>query len=405
MPTSTLDRLARRRATWVGLIAVSLAIRLAVVFVAPQRLMWSDGVFYESIGWSLASSGSFGPETLYPPAYPTLIGAVYQLTGRSLLALRVADAIASAGTVAAAGAGAAWLFNPATGLLAAAFTALHPVLVVLPISHYPENLLALLSVPAFVSFAWAVRNPSLGRWAFSGLVFALFMQCKPNATGFLPGLALGAAIELSRRRIRWPAYALAFLVALALGLLPWTLRNHRVHGDWYLVTTGGGAALWRGNNPIATGSTTWNPPPPRDLLDSIGTRHSQVAKDRYYFDVASRWIRENPGEAFRLYLVKLGNLWALWPNTQTATPYRNTVANLAMGVCSIVLYLGALLSLRKVWAARLGFLPLAVVTFSLMNALALIVLRHRMAFEVVLIWLAAWGYVTWLESRRGARSV
>lgn len=399
----TLDRLARRRATWVALLATALAVRLVVVALAPPRLMWSDGRYYESMGWSLASSGTYGMETLYPPAYPTLIGAVYAVFGRSLLAVRVVDALVSTGTVAGAGAAGIALLNPAAGLLAAGFAAIHPVFVVMPVTHYVENLLAFLSVLAFWSFARALRTPTAGRWLAAGLAFGVFMLCKPSVMAFLPGLAAAAVAALARRRVAWWALAPVFLLGLALALAPWTVRNHGVHGAWYVVATGGGPALWRGNNEEATGSTKRNPLPTPAMRESLALRRTVVDKDRFFYERATRWMRAEPDRAAQLYLVKLGNLWALWPDTQTDTPYRNLAANAAMAVCSLTLYAGALLALPRVPGWGLGWAPLAVLTFSLASALPLTVLRYRMTFEVLLIWLAAAGWLAWLDRRAAGR--
>lgn len=397
---AALARLAARRGPWLALLAAALVLRLAVVATAPPRLIWSDGRWYESIGWSLASRGTYGMETFYPPAYPTLIAGVYTVFGRDLTAVRVTDACVSTATVGLVGAIGTWLFAPAAGLLAAAFAAFHPVFALLPITHHVENLLVFVSTLAFGSLAWAVRAPSAGRWAAAGLAYALFLLCKPTVVAMLPGLAAGAALTLARRRaLRW-THAAVFVLALAAGLAPWTLRNHRVHGAWYLVGTGGGVQLWRGNSDVATGSTTWNPMPTPAMMESLAVRPDPVSKDRFFVDLAVRWMREHPRRALELYLVKLGNLWALWPNTQTDSGYRGTAQNAVMAVCSLTLYAGTVLALATGAARGLGLFPLAMLSFSLIAPWALMVMRYRMSFEVLLLWLSAAGWVAGL-GRRG----
>src|SRR5207245_6064336 len=63
------------------------------------------------------------------------------------------------------------------------------------------------------------------------------------------GLGLAWVGLRSRRRIG--LCALATLV-FVLTLLPWTIRNYRIHGRLVPVTTMGGVVLWEGNNPYVT---------------------------------------------------------------------------------------------------------------------------------------------------------
>jgi hypothetical protein len=250
---------------------------------------------------------------------------------------------------------------------------------------------------AFGSFVAAVRRPTVRGWLVSGVLFGLLMLTKPNAVAFLPGLAVGAWWQLGRQRVPRVRWAAIFCLALAVTLLPWVARNHRVHGRWYLVTTGGGRQFWMGNNPAATGASNYNPAPPTWMWDTLYARRDQIEREGVYYREGWRFVREQPGRALQLYLAKMGALWALYPNPGTHTQYSTRVADLAQGLCSAVVFAGALVGLAQVGGYGIPFLPLAVLSFTLLNSAFLMVLRYRMSFEVILLWLAGIGYATLAE--------
>jgi 4-amino-4-deoxy-L-arabinose transferase-like glycosyltransferase len=398
-----LAALAGRRPVWIAVLGVALALRLAVVATAPPVLLWPDGRFFEAIGWQLASEGSYGDQTIYAPAYPTLIAAVYEVAGRNLLALRIVEAVLSTAAVGLVGAFGAALFGAPAALVAAALAAVHPVLVVLPITHYAENLIVLLGALALGLFGLAVRRPSAARWGAAGIAFGLLALTKPNLLTLLPGLAAGAFLVMSRSALARIGYAALFLVALAGTVAPWIVRNHGVHDRWFAITTGGGRQFWLGNNPQATGATDRNPTPPPDLVRRLyAPGLTTVDREGVYYREAWRWVRENPGTAFGLYLAKMAALWAPVPRTATRNAYTMRWADWAAGLSSVVIFAGALMGLSRLGRFGAWYLPLAIASFTLVNSAFMMVMRYRMSFEVALLWMAGIGYAALLgEGRRG----
>lgn len=391
-----LEAMSRRRSIWALVLAAALMARIGFLLSAPPRILWTDGIGYESVGWNLVTTHHFTGTYNLPPGYPLFIAAVYSVTGHHLFALRLVEVVMSTATVALVGAFAATIFSPSVGLLAAFMTAFHPVLALLPVTQYIENLLAFLAVLVFGSFALALRRPERWRWPMAGALFGLFLLCKPSVGAFLPGMALGAFVTLGRERRPRLGPACLFVAAMAVTLAPWTLRNHAVYGHWIPVSSGGGGVFWLANNPEATGSSTSAPKIPTPIWDSLATRRDVIGQDRFMYEEGWRFIRGNPWRATGLYLARLRNLWALYPRTQTHTQYTTLLADWVQGVCSAVVFLGALMGVLRAGAGGLPFLPLAAVSYSLASAAFLAVLRYRMSFEVILIWLAALGIMAWL---------
>jgi 4-amino-4-deoxy-L-arabinose transferase-like glycosyltransferase len=396
-----LERLARRRTTWIVLLSLALVVRLGFVLTAPRALLWSDGRHYEAIGWRLAAEGRYTGDAILPPLYPAFIAGVYAIAGRDVMALRVVEAVISTGTVALVGAGGVALLGGAAGLIAAALASFHPVLAFLPVTQHVDNLLVFLATLGFTAFVWSLRRPAAGRWLLTGGLLGLGMLCKPTLAAACPGLALGAVTRLWRSPRQLLVATVCGLLGLGLVVGPWVVRNHRVYDRWFFITASGGRQLWMGNHSEATGSTRWNPEPTGALRDSVWSRENPVDRDRYYTGVALRWMREHPARALRLYLIKMGNLWALYPRTQTVTRYTVSAADWAQGVASVVVFAGALLGLGAALRRGLAVWPWAVLSYTLVASLVLTVMRYRMAVEVILLWLAGLGYASLLGRRRG----
>ena len=135
----------------------------------------------------------------------------------------------------------------------------------------------------------------------------------------------------------------------------------------------------------------------RDDLDRLPDIFSD---DRYLYGKAMEFIRDHPGHAARLYLRKLGNIFALYPETLTGT-YVNPASRWGQGVASVIIFAGALLALVRLrsepalWPMVLGSL-----TFVLATALVLSSMRYRLIVEPVLILMAAVGFArAWPSGR------
>ena len=387
----------RERTPWLGILALALLARLAFVALAPPRILWSDGVEYEQIGRSLVEHGTYGLQTLRPPGYPTLIAAVYAVFGPHLLALRLVEVVIGTIAVGLIGVIGARLFGRPAGLISGACAAIHPVLAFLPATQYSENTLLLPVVLAFGTLFAGWRQGGLWRWALAGLWFGVAILIRPNVVLMLPGLAVGLALALRRERRAWLLPALVCGVAIALTLVPWTVRNHRVIGHWYFVATGGGRQFWIGNNPRADADTRvslWFDP---DLDARLDQLPDPIAKEHLLYQEGLAFMRAHPGRAAFLYLCELRNQFALWPETHTQV-YVNSSSRNAQGLASLFIFAGVLLSLLRLRTHQ-ELWPLlgAVLTYSLGCAFYYSIMRYRLVVEPCLLWMAGLGWAATLR--------
>jgi len=168
--------------------------------------------------------------------------------------------------------------------------------------------------------------------------------------------------ELVVRRWR---YALLFTIGCAAALLPNTIRNYHISGDFVPVTSSAGVNLYIGNNPDADGGFVL---PPGSGLRTPGlyassrevataaTGNAEItpsAVSRYWFTRAVRFVTKHPREAGRLFAKKFLLFWNRYeiPNhhnryfVTTAYAPLLGLAFLGFGMVAPLAVIGALLLL------------------------------------------------------------
>jgi hypothetical protein len=107
---------------------------------------------------------------------------------------------------------------------------------------------------------------------------------------------------------RHTAAAVTFVLVAALCVLPWTIRNHRVHGRWIAVASEGGVTFWTGNHPLAVGDgdLAANPDIKRAEL-AFRAAHPGLTPEQlepFYYRDALAWIRREPWSWLALMMRK-----------------------------------------------------------------------------------------------------
>jgi 4-amino-4-deoxy-L-arabinose transferase-like glycosyltransferase len=394
-------------AVWIAVLAVALIVRVGFAIAVPRTIQWSDGREYDEMARLLVEHGSYGIRTLRAPGYPTLIAAVYRVFGESLLALRLVEAVLGTITVGLLGLIGSRRFGRGAGLATAILTALHPVLAFMPSTQYTENTLGLVIALVIGAAFTAERGGQLWRWAAMGALLGVATLIRPNVIVLFPGLALGLTAMLRRERRRWLVPVISAGAALVLVLVPWVVRNHQVYGRWFFITTGGGRQIWMGNNPW-TDCAPWKQTVPDSAMQAdLDRLPDEFARDRYLYASAVEFMRRSPARAAQLYGVKLRNIYALYPEP-VSRMYANPWSRWSQGIASAIVFLGALLALRR-WRVEPALWPLVggIVSFTLPNAVVLTGMRYRLAIEPCLLLMAGLGWATALSAlaRRRGRAV
>lgn len=276
------------RQRWVDwlLISIAISVRAAAVLVLQShtvpRSTYEHGEIAANLlagsGFAVRFLGADGPTSQQAPIYPAIVAAAYAVGGvdspRALLILQLGQALFGgllvAGVllmcreVAPGRQRLAWF----AGLLAA----LHPTLVYAA-THVQVALLAATLLTW--TLAWAYRTGRTRRISDAAFVGALL--CITLLTDPILGLAaVGVAFAIGRGGRRICAFESARLIAIVavtalLGLIPWTLRNYLVHGEFVAVKSSFGYAFWQGNCALSEGTDKVVRPSVDRALDRVGS--------------------------------------------------------------------------------------------------------------------------------------
>jgi len=321
-----------RRWGWLAAEAAILAVAATVKAVAIAQLGGHpllqptgglDSEWYVALAtrvaagdWALAGAFEGGAFPI-SPLYVYVLAIVLGVSGGSLLAVRVVQAVLGVVAVACAMRGARGWFGDAAGLIAGSLLTGAGVITFHEIVLLQSALDPLLIAALVLVYGLALRSDRWPWWAGTGLLAALFALNRPNALIVAAGIGVGLLARLAWNRQR-PAVlaAVAFAGALALGLAPVALRNAVVGGHFTLVSSHGGLNFYIGNRAGADG--TYQAPP--GITPSIaGQAHdarvvAEAAAGKpladpdvsgYFTGLGLTWIRQHPGDAAALFARKV----------------------------------------------------------------------------------------------------
>lgn len=233
-------------------MAIALLARVGVIVADSGYVPQQDAWDYDRHARSIAGGDGYpdsyyvadrGPSALRAPGYPYFLGAIYAVSGDSVTAGRLANALLGALSVVLLFLIVRRIWGQRTGLLAAALAALFPPLVLLSRDLLSESLFIALELGT-VLCVLEFRRSRAFRWAaIAGLLAGLAALTRNPG----PALAIPVIVGLwvFRPSFSWRAAAPPALAVLCMGLtmLPWTVRNAIDFGRLIPVTSGTGFAM------------------------------------------------------------------------------------------------------------------------------------------------------------------
>jgi hypothetical protein len=250
------------------------------------------------------------------------------------------------------------------------------------------NSLNLLLLALTVDRLYVVSKfPSVNRWFQLGILIGLQLLLRPD---ILLGAALFVAwlLIVSWRKSRafkkrtWIGIAVAAFVTCTMAA-PWTLRNYWTFHKFVLVSANSGMNLFEGNNPVATGEFSENPPTDESKKDfeeisAFANTHDAIDLDHFRFRMAKEWIFAHPTEAMMLELKKIWYHWFGRPIMGEQYHYQYQGMATAFRIAGALMLLFGLYGLYCIHDNKLRSLLLVVFTYStLVSAIFFVQSRHR----------------------------
>ena len=336
--TGTIDRLAQwfaaSRSALLALWALYLVPRALLIMLDVQP--WSDAAYYYERAEELAAGQGYRspegqPTAFWPPGWPLALSLVFKLFGPSVQAVglfNLACAGISAALVLALGrriGGSELALPEMNGRLALLLLALYPN----NAAYVPLALTEVFYTMLLLAVCWLlVAERSKLAPIGAGVLLGLATLVKAQTLAVVP-LVLG--IGVLRAPQFWRAVRGAIGKGLALGVLaalvvlPWSLRNEAVLGQFVAVSTNGGVTLLTGNSATADGGYGDTDPAYKALFARKASM-DEIAYDAEAKRLGMDWIKANPVQFMGLMPKKFIKLWgpdgeALWSYEKGAASY------------------------------------------------------------------------------------
>lgn len=390
----------------------------------------------------IVSGAGLGPHPFFrAPLYYYLLAGLYMVCGPSLAAARAAGCVLGAATCYLIARLGVTLDRFSTGLLAGLIAAFY-----WPFIHF-DGLLLTVGLETFlgVLLLWLLqRAVERGSWLLfllGGVVWGLAAITRPTILALAPALvwwvwAMGRWTARGLLRpVQSPAAtspvgpvsngsvlrraALVF-GGTAIAILPVTIRNRVVGGEWVLIASNGGVNFYIGNNAQADGVAAIVPGTRADWQGGyedthripeveLGRKLSEGEVSSYWFHKGLDWVRANPRAWLKLTMKKFRLFWSsveipnnqpdwffAWLSETSVVYWIGFPVVAGLGLAS----LGLLVREWRTWSLPLlyGLITLATVVAFFCPG------RYRLPLVPVLILWAAAGLVR-LPGLWGARRV
>jgi 4-amino-4-deoxy-L-arabinose transferase-like glycosyltransferase len=291
------------------------------------------------------------------------------------------------------------LFSSQAAAIAIALVLFYPVLIYTSTLLVPQTMgtaILLFSLWLLVG----IREPAKWRIALSGLGFAILILTIP--TFLFIAMALFAWLFWNDRRFRRRSPLFLFSLVLVLGW--WTARNFAVYHSVFFIASNGGQNLLFGNSENSTMNSGEYTDISRYTAATLGM--SQIEGDRYYKEVAKKWVEQHPSAAIRLYFEKLVQYFSFTERlattkfaTQAEQPFWRTIIMLLTYEPLLLVFL-ARIALSRKWPLSDAEKLFVVLYFTSAFTSAIFVprIRYRLPMDWLLLLVDANMIFLWLQN-------
>jgi 4-amino-4-deoxy-L-arabinose transferase-like glycosyltransferase len=413
---SVRERLDRFGVPLLGLVT---SVSVVMLLWRAQGLVDSrpDPYMFSAMAESLVRGDGFAPfgALLHrrTPLYPLFVAGLYSVFGSRELPVQLAQCLLFAGTCWLAQGMGRMVYSRRVGFLAGVACAFHPSLLRYVPDFHLETLLTFLFTLSIWLSCRFYRQPTTKNGVLLGGAWGLACLTKAVVLLYAPVFAVFFLLSVVRARASSePAFAKAravflplavAIVAMALTIAPWTIRNYAVTGRFVPITTGLSDAVLRGYVFSRTEFITLQKPPYTDAENEVNAnfralcaKHGAVWEaddlqtDAILKVAAKEQVLSSPALFLRKCFVGMFTFWYQMTTLKTS---------LAAGSMALIAWLFAALGFRRSLTERQPVWLLLAPVLYLNGILAALLALGRYSVPVTpcLVVMAAFGLSTLLK--------
>jgi len=285
-----------------GLFLLSLVIRIIYAFFIKVD-PWCDMAGYNQMALSILENG-LGKNYEFisqPPLYPLFLAAIFRVFGHSYLAVRLTQALISAGTCVLIYLIGKNVFSKKVGTIACLISVFY-----FDFISYSGILMAeTLSLFLFLLVIYVIiKNKALN---LAAIIYGLTILTKPLYLVILPGLIIWIFLKEKKNKF---LKILKFAIFVFLTVSPWIARNYFIVNKLILSSTGG-EAFYIGHNPSADGGCNFDFTKYEYGSFYLDKTLSPIERSEIAKKKAVNYIIHHPRREIELIFLKLARYWSL----------------------------------------------------------------------------------------------
>lgn len=279
-------------------------------------------------------------------------------------------------------------------ILYAVLICLYPVLFYTATTLYPQTLAALLFLLIiYLSFNTA---ENFQKALLVGAVWGLLILTIPTFFAIFVLYIVFLRLSLGKKQVVW-TFLTCFMILTA-----WCVRNYYVFDKPFMISSNSGINLFYGNSPY---SQDPNVIPDIDIIENgkFAKIRNEVQRDDVLKNEAMKYIKDNPVESAKLYLLKFLNYFN-YTNELKTSSQQNAYYDIIMFITYYFILLLAVLRMLDRKRFPLSDLEVFILGCYIISAFVSAVfftrVRFRLPFDYTLILMNAIYISNWIKYRQ-----
>ncbi|MDN5941490.1 MAG: glycosyltransferase family 39 protein [Nitrospira sp.] len=379
----------------------SLLVKLLLLAIIPAPALDDSARIYLTAAHLLMDGKGFSDPSFpvyNPPLYPIFIATCLSVFGDDQVSVKMVQIFVDSLTMVLIYLVMKEIFDVETALVSAGIFSLYPFTTYLTISIASDPFFTFLLTGFVLCSVYAVRSTNWWYYCVTGVLLGLATLTR-STTQFAP-LMLPVMLILLGKRGRDSIFCYAALcLSFALVILPWTVRNYVVLGDFIPVGTSGGIVLLMGSSEKFL-TIDGKPAMLQQYVPPVGGKPSQ--NDKFYtragLEIHRAHLQTDPLDFMTFMVKKFGRMWYA-----TESGKNHSLILLSQ----LPIYVLAVIGIVFAWMKGKTFalIPLCLIAYFIgLHWLSLPLFRYMIPIMPYIIGLAAFAIVTvkneWLCSEK-----
>ena len=304
------------------------------------------------------------------------------------------------------------IFSEKVGFVASFVVAIHPGLIVYSTKIHEQTLTVFFITIIFWLILYLDKTKMFNN-VIMGALIGFGMLIRPEIVLFLPVYFIYLWLSSKDFKNITKPICVMFFCAIFV-ILPWEIRNYKIHKKWIFITTSSAEHFWRGNNKYSSGSALTPDGKsviavaPKAFMEKLYTMN-EIQQYSFFYKETFKDIKSNPGHFAKMILEKFFYFWWFSPTAGLWYPKMWLVVyKIFYSVMFLFFFVGLYFSLlrsKDVVKVSVIILLLFLMFFSISHSLYYVETRHRWLVEPLMIIISSYGYTMFLKELRRRLSV